>query len=1141
MLKSAPAQPTTTWLTRSGLALGLLSAALLSGCGSVQQPAGQAAVTVPAVTGPAVTVPAPKPVASALGRVYEIHFQGVGGSKPSVSLQRLSAGIKAQALVDAPDSLPATLIGLDTFAVGGTRHVRAVYKLTNNTAQTIQHLSFVPINTDPDGSAAAPASAPTVGSTYFNSVTDFGGTAVPDALVSSLTPVTGKVFSAASGTVSTDLEATPYAAIAGTAGLHPAAPSGLVVNGVAGSGWRSVTSLAPGASTNITFAVDFPTNSPKTDPFSFSVVVTTADDQAPLNYTPVHEIQGGGPASPKAGQTLTTQGVVTANFQDAGQLKGFFIQSPDADADTDAATSEGVFVYCPACAVKVGDLVRVTGPVSEFNTVTQINPATGGVTVVASGIALPAPITVTLPVSDWEPLEGMRVRVQGVVTENYKLGRGNTVKVADTRLTQFTQLSAPSVAGYAAHKADIAKRTISIDDASTAQNVAALYGRDNKPLSAANTLRTGDNADVVGVVHYGFDYSGQPDTYRIETTLADATFTGPVRPPAPTVSGNLTVASANVLNFWTTLGNNRGDNTIDDSNSGCTDGGTDAAGRGANNCTEYLRQLDKVVSNLAGLNADVTGLMEVENNAAEGKGGDALRDLVSALNAKMGAGTYAAVSNPNPGTDFIQVALIYKPSKVSLVGAALNDTDPVNDRYPLAQVFQAANGTQFAVVVNHMKSKGSGSGANADQNDGQGGSAARREQQVPRLLDLIQNQIVIGRGVQNVIAVGDFNAYDQETSLVNLRKGLDGLANTGDDLFNVFDSSVYSYQFDGQFGSLDHAFVTQSMKALLSGDSAKWHDNTDEPDILDYNLDFKSADQITNLYNDSAYRSSDHDPLKVGFNLPATTNPAPTVSLSGAATATTNTAYTLDLTSSGAQSANVTWGDGQTDSDVAITNNALSLTHTYTTASTPTISVTVSRSSDAQTVTASKSLTVAAPSTGGGSAVNHLVISQVYGGGGNTGAQYTNDFVELFNPTNASITLTGYKVEYFSGSASAGSGGSVTLNGSLGAGKYFLIQGAAGAATSAPLPTPDETTFGANISASTGRIDLTLNSSLVDRVGFGAGVGVQSEGSAAPAPANTKSVQRKAAGCTDTDNNSADFTADAPAPRNSASPATTCP
>src|SRR5262249_1268450 len=140
---------------------------------------------------------------------------------------------------------------------------------------------------------------------------------------------------------------------------------------------------------------------------------------------------------------------------------------------------------------------------------------------------------------------------------------------------------------------------------------------------------------------------------------------------------------------------------------------------------ELTRQRDKIVSAIMGLDADVVGLMELENNATT-----AIQNLVDGLNAKKGPGTYAFVDTGTIGTDAIKVGLIYKPATVAPVGphAILDSTvDPTfidtKNRPVLAQTLEEkATGGRFTLAVAHLKSKGSDCNdvGDPDTGDGQG-------------------------------------------------------------------------------------------------------------------------------------------------------------------------------------------------------------------------------------------------------------------------------------------------------------------------------------------------------------------------------------------------------------------------------------
>jgi 2',3'-cyclic-nucleotide 2'-phosphodiesterase (5'-nucleotidase family) len=183
-----------------------------------------------------------------------------------------------------------------------------------------------------------------------------------------------------------------------------------------------------------------------------------------------------------------------------------------------------------------------------------------------------------------------------------------------------------------------------------------------------------------------------------------------------------------------------------------------------------------------------------------------------------------------------------------------------------------------------------------------------------------------------------------------------------------------------------------------------------------------------------------------------------------------------------------------------------------------------------------------------------VVISQVYGGGGNSGATYKNDFIELHNSGSSAVSLNGWSVQY---AAATGSSWQVTTltNVTLQPGQYYLVQEAAGTGGTINLPTADKVGTIA-MGASAGKVALVTNStaltcggtasacasvaSIRDFVGFGTTATTYEGSSYAPAPSATLADLRASNGCTDTDNNSTDFTAVTAAPRNTATTAVTC-
>jgi hypothetical protein len=174
---------------------------------------------------------------------------------------------------------------------------------------------------------------------------------------------------------------------------------------------------------------------------------------------------------------------------------------------------------------------------------------------------------------------------------------------------------------------------------------------------------------------------------------------------------------------------------------------------------------------------------------------------------------------------------------------------------------------------------------------------------------------------------------------------------------------------------------------------------------------------------------------------------------------------------------------------------------------------------------------------------SQIVISQLYGGGGNTGAAYRNDFIELLNAGRDSADLSGWSVQY--ASATGGNWQITPLSGIMAPGYYFLVQEAKGSGGTIDLPTPEALGTIA-MSATSGKVALVArsgalsgvcpaDSGIVDLVGYGSATCYEGTG-AAPAPGNTVSIARRDGGRTDTQDNQADFETAAPAPRNGTFP-----
>ncbi len=617
------------------------------------------------------------------------------------------------------------------------------------------------------------------------------------------------------------------------------------------------------------------------DPYTWSFTVADCSDTSGL--TLIHAIQGSGTTSPVVGQTKTIEGIVVGDFQTSTQLRGFFVEEEAADQDADPLSSEGSFVFQGSSSIadlNVGDKVRLTGTVTEYadrtvggGTLTQLSSPTN-VLVCSTGNSVTT-VALTLPEAvdgDLERYEGMLVSLaSATVAQNYFLGRyGQMTLSGSGRLYQPTNQNPPGSAAAIARASLNARSQLILDDG----RAGTRCGDNPNPVPYLGgpppaVIRAGDTVSVVGVLDYGQIDSGETGPcnesatlftgdYRLHPTQAPTFTAANPRPaPAPAAGGRLKVVGANALNYFNTFGTGACAGGV---------GGTATDCRGANNATEFQRQSDKLIEELKGLNADIIGLMEIEN---DGYGStSAIQDLLTKLNA-AGIGTYAFINADAStcmnttnalGTDAIKVGLLYKSATVTPTGVCKTDQNAINNRPPLAQTFKEnATDEVFAVVVNHLKSKGCDGaiGADLDQGDGQGCYNDRRKQQATQLLSFVNNTVIPAACDPDVLLVGDFNAYAQENPITIL---------TGGEYTNLINTWVgadaYSYIFDGQSGYLDNALASGTLAAQVTG-TGDWHINADEPAVIDYNTDFNPA----GYYTANQYRASDHDPVIVGLNL----------------------------------------------------------------------------------------------------------------------------------------------------------------------------------------------------------------------------------------------------------------------------------
>ncbi|MDY7025315.1 MAG: ExeM/NucH family extracellular endonuclease [Pseudomonadota bacterium] len=591
-----------------------------------------------------------------------------------------------------------------------------------------------------------------------------------------------------------------------------------------------------------------------------------------VTAVPIYDIQSETAISPYEGQVVLTTGTVTAVFQESHQLKGFFFQ--DALGDGNALTSDGIFVYDTQYSVNVGDEIAIIAEVDEYFGLTELKNITELTLLSSDNSVIPTPLSLPEQTNgDLERFEGMLVTVitDTLVSQNYFLGRYGQMTLAgpndeglmvrpEKATNQFPAGSSEAIE----HADENQRRFLILDDG---QDVSS-FGDNPDPVPYLGNppivIRGGDKVDnLVGVIDFGRINSGQgADTirdYRLHPIEAPVFTNTNIRQDSPeAISGRLKIATFNVLNYFTTI--DQGGATCGPNNNGC---------RGADSAAEFTRQKDKIVSAIAELDADVIGLIEIENNGTGAN--SALQDLVNGVNDHLGTTTYTVVQNPvgssTLGDDVIAVALIYKAGTVSLVGdsatLATGAFDPnLSDglsRQPIAQSFsEIATGLEFTVAVNHLKSKRPPSSvqgnANDDQGDGQGSWNLRRTEAAQDLIDWLATNPA-GSTSTSTFIIGDLNAYGQEDPIIALENA--GYINVSKQF-----GEIYSYTFDGEIGTLDYVMASAATSASLA-DATIWHINTDEPNVLDYNEEFNPSE----YYSQDVYRSSDHDAVIIGLNL----------------------------------------------------------------------------------------------------------------------------------------------------------------------------------------------------------------------------------------------------------------------------------
>ncbi|EMB9236420.1 ExeM/NucH family extracellular endonuclease [Vibrio alginolyticus] len=661
------------------------------------------------------------------------------------------------------------------------------------------------------------------------------------------------------------------------------------------------------------------------------------DGQQP-NFTTIQDIQGEGDTSPFIdGYPYITDedhfvtGVVTAVT--TGLTKGFYLQA--LESDNNDKTSEGLFIHTDAAdtELKAGDVVCVKGKVQEYYSNTQL--ASDANSYVKTGTS-ETPRVTDLVIKEGETLrdalerhEGMQVELTSAsdlfVTRNfsydYDSRRNNMMLSHEAPLLKPTQLHAAESDAAVELAKDNAANRVYLESDGKAPNGQIPYYPDfakdaDQDGSSEQHIRLGSRVEgLQGVVAYSYNEYRLIATNEVNNTNFVTSGEGfdVARKDAPAIAdSDLRIASFNVLNYFNSVADSGHENPT-------------GQNRGATNLDEFLTQQAKIVAAMNKMDADIIGLMEVENNGFGD--GSAIQNLVDALNAEIDDAedhyTYVEIEEQDKyqdeyfGSDAIMVAILYRANAVTPKDAAKviitpeqhiaentitrkegTESNPAYDKYQrhsLLQTFTVKEtGEDLSIVVNHFKSKGSecieewiAGVEDSEPADLQGNCNNFRVSAAHAVGEALKE--VKG----DVLLMGDLNAYGMEDPLLTLtdyskeKYGRDiytaAYTTIGDGELQVEKTKIekgyglhnlntllhgtdtFSYTYSGELGNLDHALASSSLaqKVVAIED---WHINSLESNLFEYSSKY-TGDMPK--YKD-AFSASDHDPVIIAIDLPDT-------------------------------------------------------------------------------------------------------------------------------------------------------------------------------------------------------------------------------------------------------------------------------
>ena len=507
---------------------------------------------------------------------------------------------------------------------------------------------------------------------------------------------------------------------------------------------------------------------------------------------------------------LEIRGLVSGVVQGNNQLGGFYIQ------DARYFYKKSVFVNSLE-HVSVGDEVLLNAVIIEKNNETQLDNVE--LIKILSHNRFINVEKISLPISNeqWEELEGCLVEIDDKlqISDSYQFNKYGQLLLSKSELIQETELF------------DAQDDSLEITDLRLQQDLNSIYIDDLSDLKfpQIDSLYIDPFKVVVGAKCSnikGF-VSQFNNTYKLRL-VNDLVVEQSIPTNLIDLDSDLKIMNFNLYNLFNGNGKKEGF----------------PSARGAKSYDAYQLQLKKLSSAIYTVDPDILAMMELENDGEHEL--SSIQQFCDYLN-KHGERQYEIAHTLGVIGDYpIKTGIIYDPSVVETKYKAQYHNHPNFSRPSLSQRFIYKDSLEFVLCANHFKSKGSrnATGLDLDQKDGQASYNYKRTLQAKTLLDIIDSLYFD----ENIIVLGDFNAYSQEDPI-------QALQSTN---LNRLETVNYSYIYKGKNGSLDHIFVSDNFKDHID-QVQTWNINSIYPSWINYSY---------NLADSSYFRSSDHNPMIIG-------------------------------------------------------------------------------------------------------------------------------------------------------------------------------------------------------------------------------------------------------------------------------------